>query len=283
MTDYPIHPACAVWPSMSDLSFEELVASIRERGLIHPIMLCEGKILDGKERHRACVAAGIEPKYETYSGADPVGFSLDVNKHRRHLPAYELAFIGEELAKIKRGGNRGNQYTGKVLGNTLPNKLDTVQEIANQLGIGRQSILSARALRRHAEPNIIEMAKTGKVGIQSAGVYATQTPRKEQRDANIATVRQLGSFQRHHKDRPGKAAKSEQMITIPYEDVIGKLHPLIKRVKEQSDRHAATVSFMALRIIAFELKQLADSWMKNGTEPGTHSAPVSLNCVQKGR
>ena len=276
MIDYPIHPACAVWPSMSDLSFEELVASIRERGLIHPIMLCEGKILDGKERHRACVAAGIEPKYETYSGADPVGFSLDVNKHRRHLPAYELAFIGEELAKIKRGGSGANQYRSRaeVLGNTSATKLDSVQEIANQLGIGRQSILSARALKKHAEPNIIEMVKTGKVGIQSAGVYATQTPRKEQRDANIATVRQLGSFQRHHKDRPGKAAKSEQMITIPERDVIDKLRPLIKRVKEQSDRHAATVSFMALRIIAHELKQLADSWMKNGSEFGTPSAPV---------
>ena len=40
---------------------------------------------------------------------------------------------------------------------------------------------------------------------------------------------------------------------------------------------------MARRIIAFELKQLADLWVKNEAKPETHSAPVPINSVHKGR
>jgi hypothetical protein len=77
--------------------------------------------------------------------------------------------------------------------------------------------------------------------------------------------------------------KEQQMITIPYADVTDKFHPLVKRVKEQSKRHAATVSFVELSVIAHELKQLADAWTENGSESGTPSEPVPFNRVRKGR
>src|SRR4029077_17213436 len=77
--------------------------------------------------------------------------------------------------------------------------------------------------------------------------------------------------------------KEEQKITIPYRDVTDKFRPLIKRVREQSKKHAATVSFFELSVIAFELGALADAWMKNGPESGTPSEPVPLNRVRKGR
>jgi hypothetical protein len=84
--------------------------------------------------------------------------------------------------------------------------------------------------------------------------------------------------------RPGSVQrKEERRITIPYKDVIDKFRPLIKRVKEQSKRHAATVSFVELSVIAFELGKLADAWTENGTETGTHSAPVPFNSVHKER
>jgi len=85
------------------------------------------------------------------------------------------------------------------------------------------------------------------------------------------------------RSKNGKPSRKEEpKITILYRDVTEKFRPLIKRVKEQSKRHAATVSFTELSIIAFELEQLAVAWTENRPELETHSAPVPSNRVPKG-
>ena len=104
---------------------------------------------------------------------------------------------------------------------------------------------------------------------------ALQPEQIQNKSATAKTVKKNGSALRKPNRRVDKIT-----IAIPVEDVIDKLRPLIKRVKEQSKRHAATVSFTELSIIAHELAKLADAWMKNEPEPGTHSGPVPLNRVR---
>jgi hypothetical protein len=66
-------------------------------------------------------------------------------------------------------GNRGNQYTGgRILTSTLPSRV----EIAAKLGISAPRISEAQTIIDHSEPNIIEMAKTGKIGIQAGAALA---------------------------------------------------------------------------------------------------------------
>jgi ParB-like nuclease domain len=57
------HPAADLFPPLEGESpeFGELVRDLQEHGLLQPIVLHEGKILDGQDRYRACQHAGIEP------------------------------------------------------------------------------------------------------------------------------------------------------------------------------------------------------------------------------
>jgi hypothetical protein len=48
---------------------DDLVADIKTHGLRLPIWLhTDGSILDGRNRYRACLEAGIEPRYQVWDG-----------------------------------------------------------------------------------------------------------------------------------------------------------------------------------------------------------------------
>jgi hypothetical protein len=203
---YPLHPACAIWPKMTDEELIELAKAIEARGLKNPVTLYEGKMLDGKNRERACEIAKVDLRIVVYEGDDPIGHSIDLNMTRRHLSKAELSFIAEELATLKHGGDRGNQFTGgKLRVQSLPTSEVTIEQIGARLGVGASSIYAARAVKRSGEPNVIEMAKGGKVGLATAALYASNTPREEQRTATAEDIKRIGNKLRRGKTMGDRA------------------------------------------------------------------------------
>lgn len=110
------HPAADAWPMMDEERFGELLRDIKVNGQREPITLCDGMILDGRNRYRACVALGIDPLTREYAG-DPWAFAWSLNGARRDLEATVRALIfkrcedgsakwEKRLAKIAEDGNR---------------------------------------------------------------------------------------------------------------------------------------------------------------------------------
>ena len=93
------HPAADIFPLMEGKEFEALVADIKNRGLIHRIQLLGGKILDGRNRYRACLAAGVKPTYEHLPAVDPVTYVISANIHRRHLTTKQQRELIAKLLK----------------------------------------------------------------------------------------------------------------------------------------------------------------------------------------
>ena len=49
------HALATLFPLLDTPGFDELVADIRAHGLREPIVMFEGKVLDGRNRYRACI------------------------------------------------------------------------------------------------------------------------------------------------------------------------------------------------------------------------------------
>jgi hypothetical protein len=108
-----VHPAADLFPMITDEEFDALVDSIRDHGLMHPVTFTpDGVLLDGRNRIRACAAAGVEPRSETYDGDDPTGYVIRVNVQRRHLTIGQRSLVALEALPLfsaeasKRKGTR---------------------------------------------------------------------------------------------------------------------------------------------------------------------------------
>ena len=55
-------PAAQVFPLLQGDEFQALCEDIREHGLQEPIKVLDGRVLDGRNRLRACPRVGVRPR-----------------------------------------------------------------------------------------------------------------------------------------------------------------------------------------------------------------------------
>ena len=101
--NYEYHELANLFPLMDESQYSDLVADIKENGLVESIVLHEGKILDGRNRYNACNDAGVEPNFVEYEGEDALSYVISLNLNRRHLNESQRAMIGARLANMKVG------------------------------------------------------------------------------------------------------------------------------------------------------------------------------------
>ena len=81
------HPLADIFPLMEGGEFDELVGDIKRRGLHESIIIFEEKVLEGRNRARACEKAGVEPHYKELIGTEEEAtrYVISANIQRRHL------------------------------------------------------------------------------------------------------------------------------------------------------------------------------------------------------
>ena len=122
MNELTFHQYCNLLPDMSPDDFDALKDDISQNGLINPIMLLNGQILDGKHRYLACKAVSIEPKFTTFSGDDEqaLHYVISQNISRRHLEKSQRAALAVsakyEFEKILKQKQKDAGALAGVLG-----------------------------------------------------------------------------------------------------------------------------------------------------------------------
>lgn len=198
MTDkYTDHPIAGLFPLMSESELQELAEDIRARGLKDEIVVYQGKILDGRNRYRACLLADVEPRVTSYIGTDPIRDVLSWNLHRRHLNVSQRAAIAtaalpmlEEQAR-ERKAEAARKLNAALKGNPIRANLpgpDKGQEehrartdAATMFSVSPRSVQTAKKIQQEA-PELLEKVRAGEVSLNAADQQVKQAKRKKKKD-----------------------------------------------------------------------------------------------------
>ena len=97
-----------LFPMMAASDLEALAADIAAHGQREPILRdTKGRIIDGRNRERACLMAGRTPKYRTYTPAqgesEILSLIISRNLHRRHMSDSQRAMVAARIADMQQG------------------------------------------------------------------------------------------------------------------------------------------------------------------------------------
>ena len=169
------HRFAEIFPLIEGDAFAELTADIQTHGLREPIVVYEGKVLDGRNRYRACLAAGVEPAFTVYTGDDPISYVISVNLRRRHLSESQRAMVAAKLATIKRGQNQHAQICAT-----------SQAEAGTAFSVSWRSIQYAREVMENGTPELVHAVEQGNIAVSAAAVIAQKAP--EYQKAVVAAV-----------------------------------------------------------------------------------------------
>jgi N6-adenosine-specific RNA methylase IME4 len=180
------HEFADLFPMMKQDEYEQLVADIKENGLLEPIVTYEGKILDGRNRWLACGEANVEPRFEEYIGDQPVSYVVSKNIKRRHLNGSQKAMIATEIKPALEEEARQRQAHGMTApGKTLSEQVHepitkgrSDDKAGEVMGVSGRYVSEAEKIK-HEAPEYVKPIMDGKMTITQAKREITHKQRAE--------------------------------------------------------------------------------------------------------
>lgn len=170
------HPAANMFTLLDENELKALVENLKITGLLNPVVLLEGKVLDGRNRLKACKLASVEPRFVDWdgSGQSPAEWVVGQNAQRRNLSSSQKAYAALYLIETLQPTPEQKK---------LFKKWDRRIWLANILGINRHFISDIEQIAKwtrldpsctqwdtlptQPHPELLEQIKTGNHSIPS--------------------------------------------------------------------------------------------------------------------
>lgn len=211
------HPYAELFPPMTPAELAELGADIAARGLDEPIVLYQGKILDGRNRLKALpekpdlaqVAAGAHPQFREFKGSDAeaLAFVVARNLHRRQLSESQRAIIAVRIAELRPGG-RPKKAAGKTA-TTVAVLKPSLKQAAKSMAVSTKSAQRASKVIEKGIPAVAEAVESGKVSV----TRATQI-------AELPRHKQLAAVESASKLKPGQTWSENGNAETSLDDLV---------------------------------------------------------------
>jgi hypothetical protein len=261
--DMKFHPLCEKLPALTASEYQMLVDDIKAKGLQRPITIYEDQVLDGRHRYLACKDAGVDPRFDEYTGSDPIGFVASSCVHRS-LTSGQRAFIAAGFLEYEAAQARERQSAAggdkRALMERVPQAikgLGSSRDIAgSRMNVSGRSVDDAAKIIESGSPELVEKLRTGEIALREAKTISAFNPKaqanivnlpKRERAAAIesANTRSVGAMQRHAPrvvhDMPGTPflrtllSATERLAMVMSESGIRSVGDIVKTFNQDMD------------------------------------------------
>jgi len=207
------HPIASIFPLLEGDELQALADDIKANGLHDPVWLYEGKVLDGRNRARACEMADVPLQTRDFTGdrASALRYVWSENFHRRHLDSSQRAACFElqrrmnaefaaEVEKVKEEAKERQTEGGKKAGRGRPQQVSqqideaiehrTDSVLADVAGTNRTYLAAAAKLDTPA----LEAIRDGQQTMTDVMRQAKEEKREAKRQTDIIRVAGLDTI-----------------------------------------------------------------------------------------
>lgn len=273
VTTYQIHRIAEIFPRMSGEEFVALKADIKSRGLLDPIWLYEGRVLDGRHRYYACQETGVTPEFHEYKGDDPVGFVVSLNLRRRHLSESQRAMVAASLANMRQGERTDVEPSANL-------QKVSQSQAADILQVSPRSVATAAKVERDAPVEVVDAVKSGAMSLNLAAQVA-ELPEEEQEFVASAPAEQIKEVAREavHNHRAQGTGENEWYTPEQYVSAVRDFMGGIDVDPASSETAQRTVK--ASRFFSIEDDGLKQEWNGRVWLNPPYSQPAIHHFMQK--
>lgn len=226
---YPVHPLCGLFPWMDEKVFDALKKDMTAHGQRDTIKIFQGKVLDGKNRLRACKELELEPRTEELpEDIDIHAYIKAVGLCRRDLTPDQRIDIATEIeemrqeqeGKKKKIEELKKDPKQKALIEANENKRIAQEANSNVKTVEQYREIKEKATRDKDAEEELKKIKEGKTSIKRA--HRKVTPKAEKDESE-------------KPKKPSKKEVEEELMEVKREKV--SLENRFKRVMEILKKH----------------------------------------------
>ena len=198
------HRLAEYFPLLEGDEFEQLKRDIAENGLLEPLVIYDGQILDGVNRYNACLELGVLPDTVDFNGSDPLKYVISKNIRRRHLDISQKSMIAtemlpemEEKARKRHGVSGSKDPELPVDSQGFRRSRD---EAASVFGISGESVKRAKRVKEQAPDKVKDII----YGVTTVGQVDTELREAKARERARTRASENNNKERQEKPREVK-------------------------------------------------------------------------------
>lgn len=228
---FEVHEYANVFPMMNDAEYTDLKADIAAHGQREECWLYGDKLIDGRNRDKACCELGIRTRTRQWDGdeSDLLAFIVSLNLKRRHLDEHQRTIVAAKIATLNKGRPKktneasvSSEYSSSSEFNASKEAFSESEkngksqaDAAEMMQVSRSAVQRATKVYKDGDPALVAAMESGNVSITAAADLA-KAPKETQRKAAKAGKKKAAKIAKTVREED-----ATKPVASPEKDVIG--------------------------------------------------------------